>query len=312
MKDTKEFKILIIEDGELNRKVLTDALQDIYVLDAISSGKDAIKKIREFRPHLILLDIILPDINGFDVLKQVKETHDLKDIPVIIITGLDNDQDEEKGLSMGAVDYIRKPFNSFLVKARVNTHIQITKQMLMIEKLSFYDALTCLPNRRKFDYHVEYEWHRAIRKKSFIGFLMMDLDNFKNYNDHYGHAQGDEMLRGVAEVLRNTLNRSTDIPCRWGGEEFAVLIPETNPEELLLIAEKIRAEIEVLKVPSIRTNEATRITISIGAGCMVPRQNELLGEFIQNVDRLLYKAKNGGKNQVQSAMLQRQRILEDT
>lgn len=300
MDDTTEYKILIIEDGELNRKVLVDTLQGTYKLHTVSSGKDAIKVVRRFHPHLILLDILLPDINGFDVLKQFKEMHDIKNTPVLIITGLDNDEDEEKGLSMGAVDYIRKPFNSFLVKARVNTHIQIVKQMLMIEKLSFYDSLTCLPNRRKFDYHLEYEWHRAVRKKTLMGLLMMDLDNFKNYNDYYGHAQGDAMLKAVAGVLKSILNRSTDIPCRWGGEELAVLVPETTEEGLLLIAEKIRAEIEMLKVPHLRSNEATGITISIGAGYMVPHQDELLGEFVETVDRLLYKAKNEGKNQVQS------------
>ena len=203
---------------------------------------------------------------------------------------------------MGAVDYIRKPFNSFLVKARVDIHIQLLKQLRMIEKLSFFDPLTDLLNRRKFDYHMEYEWRRAIRKKTLIGLLMMDLDYFKSYNDHYGHMQGDLMLKAVAAVLKNTLHRPTDITCRWGGEEFAVLISETTPEGLLLIAEKIRAGIETLDVPYILTGESTKITMSIGANCVVPCQNELVAGFIEGADSLLYKAKKAGRNRVVSSL----------
>ena len=302
MDNSKEYRILIIEDGKVNQKVLVDTLQDTYTIYTAVSGKSAIKMAKKFHPHLILLDIVLPDINGFDVLKQLKEDRTTKNIPVIFITGLDNDKDEEKGLTMGAVDYIRKPFNSFLVKARVDIHIQIAAQLLAIEKLSFFDALTDLPNRRKFDYHMEYEWQRAIRKKTLIGLLMMDLDSFKSYNDNYGHTQGDVMLKAVAEVLKSTLNRSTDMPCRWGGEEFAVLIPETTQEGLLLIAEKIRAEIEMLKVPNTLTNEVTKITVSIGAICVIPRQHELLAEFIGKADSLLYKAKKEGRNRVASSL----------
>jgi len=303
MDNRKEFKILIIEDGIVNQKVLVDTFKDIYTLHAVSLGKDAIKMAKRFQPHLILLDIILPDMNGFDLLKQFKENKYTQNIPVIIITGLDNDKDEEMGLSIGAVDYIRKPFNSVLVKARVNIHIQIIKQLLTIERLSFYDALTGLVNRRKFDYHVEYEWHRAIRKNTFIGLLMMDLDNFKIYNDTYGHTQGDVMLKAVAGVLTSILNRTTDIICRWGGEEFAVLLPETSGADLLLIAEKIRTEIEALEVPGLRTAEATKITVSIGAVCVTPEQDELSADFIEKADFLLYKAKRDGRNQVQSQQL---------
>lgn len=297
MNERKEYKILIIEDGKLNQKVLADTLQDMYTLHVISTGKSAVKSARRFHPHLILLDIILPDINGFDVLKQLKKNRDTQNIPVIIITGLDNDTDEETGLSLGAVDYIRKPFNNVLVKARVNIHIQIAKQLLTIEQLSFFDSLTELPNRRKFDYHMEYEWHRAIRKKTLMGLLMMDLDNFKNYNDNYGHRQGDLMLKAVADVLRKTLSRATDIPCRWGGEEFAVLIPETDKDGLLIIAEKIRAEIESLKVPNLN-GEDTNLTISVGAVCTIPAPHESAIDFIDKADCLLYEAKKEGKNRV--------------
>lgn len=300
MKEEPKFKVLIIEDGLVNQKILMDTLQETYTVHAVASGKEAMKAAKRFHPHLILLDIILPDINGFDLLKMLKDERETQDIPVIIITGLDNDSDEERGLSIGAVDYIRKPFSRFLVRARVDIHVQIVKQLLTIQKLSFFDALTGLANRRKFDYHFEYEWHRAVRKQTTLGLMMMDLDEFKNYNDTYGHAQGDAMLRAVANVLRFVLKRSTDIPCRWGGEEFAVLLPETTPETMLMLAEKIRSEIEIMEVPSARTNETTKITVSIGAAFATPGINAVASEFIEKADRLLYQAKHDGRNRVQS------------
>ena len=293
------YKILIVEDGIIGQKMLVDTLQDTYYVNVVSTGKEAMRMVRRFRPHLILLDIILPDANGFDILKELKENQSTQNIPVIVITGLDTDADEEKALRLGAVDYVRKPFNKVLVNARVKTHIKIVEQLLTIEKLSFYDALTDLANRRKFDYHMEYEWQRALRKKTTIGLLLLDLDNFKNYNDTYGHRQGDIMLKAVADVLKNTLKRATDIPCRWGGEEFAVLIPEISQEEVLLIAEKIRSRIEALEVPRSNSDEITRITSSLSAICAIPYQCQQLESFLESADCLLYQAKKEGRNRVQ-------------
>ncbi|WP_313583089.1 GGDEF domain-containing response regulator [Lacrimispora sp.] len=292
------YKILIVEDGKVSQKVLVDTLQETYNVRVVSTGKEAIQMAKQFRPHLILLDIILPDTSGFDVLKDLKGTKSTQNIPIIVITGLDNDNDEEKALCLGAVDYVRKPFNKVLVNARVRIHIKIVEQLLTIEKLSFYDALTDLANRRKFDYHMEYEWQRALRKKTTIGLLLMDLDNFKNYNDTYGHRQGDAMLKAVAGVLKKTLNQTTILPCRWGGEEFAVLVPETSLEKLSLIAENIRSTIETMEVPRNNANGITRITASISAISANPYQRGQLEGFIESADRLLYQAKKEGRNRV--------------
>ena len=292
------YKILIVEDGELSQKVLVDTLQGTYNVRVVSTGKETMQMVKQFRPHLILLDIILPDTNGFVVLKELKGTQSTQNIPIIVITGLDNDKDEEKALCLGAVDYVRKPFNKVLVNARVKIHIKIVEQLLTIEKLSFYDALTGLANRRKFDYHMEYEWQRALRKKTTIGLLLMDLDNFKNYNDTYGHRQGDIMLKSVAGVLKKTLNQATVLPCRWGGEEFAVLVPETSLEQLSLIAEKIRSTIEAMEVPWNNSDGITRITASISAISAIPYQREQLEGFLESADRLLYQAKKEGRNRV--------------
>uniref|UniRef100_UPI0006D153D3 diguanylate cyclase n=1 Tax=Clostridium sp. NkU-1 TaxID=1095009 RepID=UPI0006D153D3 len=292
------YKILIVEDGKVSQKVLVDTLQDTYNVRVVSTGKEAMQMVKQFRPHLILLDIILPDANGFDVLKELKETQSTQNVPIIVITGLDNDQDEEKALCLGAVDYIRKPFNKVLLNARVKIHIKIVEQLLTIEKLGFYDGLTGLANRRKFDYHMGYEWQRALRKKTTIGLLMMDLDNFKNYNDTYGHRQGDIMLKAVAGVLNKILNRATDLPCRWGGEEFAVLISETSLEKVLLIAEKIRSGIEALEVPRSNSDEITRITASISAICTIHINGNNWKVSLKALTVSCIKLKKEGRNRV--------------
>lgn len=296
---SKEYRILIVEDGKTNQKVLWETLNKDYTLQIIETGKSALAIVTDFRPHLILLDIILPDITGFDVLKILKSSSETRSTPVLIITGLDSDTDEEKGLLMGAVDYIRKPFSPTILKARVKNHIQIVRQIETIEKMGYIDALTNLPNRRKFNYRLEYEWNRAIRKETNIGIMLMDLDSFKNYNDIYGHTQGDLLLQEVGKVLKKALKRSTDLPCRWGGEEFAILLPETNLQNLLLIAEKIRANIEKIRIPTMNEKQSTQITASIGAILVPPRQSDIAVDFMDKADQLLYQAKKLGKNQVQ-------------
>lgn len=294
----EKYTILIIEDGTFYQKELHDTLAEYYHLLVAESGKQALDILLKTRPHLILLDIVLPDISGFELLSIIKEMEPVQDIPVMIITGLDSENDEEKGLLLGAVDYIRKPFNHTIVRARVRTQMQIIKHIETIEQLSFLDALTALPNRRKFDYQIEYEWNRAVRKQTQISLLLVDLDFFKQYNDTYGHSQGDVMLQTVAKVMRGTIQRSTDIPCRWGGEEFAILLPETSLQEAVDMAENLRLNIEKTTVPSLKEGQSTHITISIGVASMVPKDKESLSTLVEKADALLYVAKENGRNQV--------------
>lgn len=295
---SKEYRILIIEDGKLHQKVLWKALWEDYTLEIMETGEHALETVIRFNPHLILLDLVLPDISGFDILKKLKQSGKTRAIPVLIITGLDSEEDEEKGLLMGAVDYIRKPFSTTILKARVKNHIQIVRQIQTIEQLGYIDALTELPNRRKFDYLLEYEWGRSLRKQNRLGILLLDLDSFKTYNDLYGHAQGDVLLQELGKVLKSTLQRSTDVACRWGGEEFVVLLPETDEQNVLVMAEKIRNNIENMQVQTLKDKTPTRITASIGAILVTPQQTDTVADFMNKVDQLLYKAKRQGKNQV--------------
>ncbi|MFT4106895.1 MAG: diguanylate cyclase [Lacrimispora sp.] len=292
-------RILIVEDSIFNQKILENILMDSYILETAASAREVFSIVETFDPHLILLDIILPDANGFDVLRSLGECERTKHIPVIIISGLDREKDEEKGFLLGAVDYIKKPFKKAIVKARISTQIQIINQMRAIEEMSLLDGLTGIFNRRAFDRKLRAEWDSAHEKAAPLSMLMIDVDMFKCYNDTYGHPQGDMMLQAVAITIKSMLRPGTGILCRYGGEEFAVILPETDLSEAVITAEKIRLSIKALHLPSPDSGTATKATISIGAASLYPGDSGNPKELIEAADNMLYRAKEMGRNQVQ-------------
>jgi diguanylate cyclase (GGDEF)-like protein len=290
-------RILVVDDDLPNLEVLGQILSPYYAILIAKSGEEVLDRVIRDRPDLILLDILLAGMGGFDVLVRLKEFPETKNIPVIIITGLSNDDDEEKGFSLGAVDYITKPFKNAIVLARVRTHIQIVQQIRTIERMGLMDPLTDIPNRRCFDEHFDREWRRSIREQKPISFLMMDLDKFKNYNDTYGHPQGDVLLKTVAKIFCAEAKRSADLAARIGGEEFGVILPDTDLESALIVAEKIRSNVEAARAPTI-DGEMTSITISIGVNSIIPGRTDLSADFISKADEYLYEAKNTGRNKI--------------
>jgi diguanylate cyclase (GGDEF)-like protein len=294
------YRVLVVDDEKSNLTVLNRILCPFYTIFTAKSGQEASTRIAENPPDLILLDIIMPDINGFELLKRLKESPLTRNIPVIIITGLNNESDEEKGFFLGAVDYITKPFKNAIVLARVNTHIKIIHQMRTIEKLGLIDGLTNIPNRRSFDDRIEMEWRRAIREKMPLSFLMMDVDNFKSYNDTYGHPQGDILLQTISKIFTAAAMRPADLAARLGGEEFGVLLPDTDLESALVIAEKIRSNVETVRISTANGEIMTNITISIGVVSLIPTEQATIRSFIAQADRNLYAAKNMGRNRIYS------------
>ena len=289
--------ILIVDDENANLKVLTHILGSEYTIFTATSGASSIEKAREFAPDLILLDILMPEMDGYAVLREIKKDKDIQKIPVIFITGLDSEEDEEKGLTLQAADYITKPFSSINVKLRVRNQIQIVNQMRTIERLSMIDYLTNIPNRRSFEDRLKMEWKQAIREKTPISILVLDLDKFKDINDSYGHQQGDIILQTIAGMFPQSFRRPGDFAARWGGEEFVVLLPNTPLEGALDVAEKIRADIEKT---SILTLNGFRIliTLSIGINSLIPTNETSIDAFISNADKALYTAKEAGRNKV--------------
>jgi diguanylate cyclase (GGDEF)-like protein len=298
MEDNGKYSILVVDDEKANLLVLNTILSAEYTIFTAKSGEEALSRVAEDPPDLILLDIVLPGINGFEVLRRLKGSPDTRGIPVIIITGIQSEESEEKGLLLGAVDYITKPFKNAIVIARVKTHIQIVHQIRMIERLGLVDPLTNIPNRRCFDDRIGIEWRRAAREEKPIAFLMMDVDQFKNYNDTWGHPQGDALLKAIARIFTSAARRPGDLAARIGGEEFGVLLPDTELEAALLIAEEIRGRVEKLRVPTADGKTETRITISIGVDSLVPAKDMLIADFVSAADRRLYAAKEAGRNQI--------------
>ncbi|MDR1868550.1 MAG: diguanylate cyclase [Treponema sp.] len=296
--ENRKNSILIVDDENANLKVLTHILGKEYTIYTATSGKSAIEKAKEYKPDLILLDILMPEMDGYATLAELKKCENVRQTPVIFITGLDRDEDEEKGLSLEAADYITKPLRAMIVKLRVHNQMQIINQMHTIERLSMIDQLTNIPNRRSFDERLRLEWKLASREQTQISLLMMDIDNFKVVNDTYGHLQGDIVLQTVARIFPASFKRPSDFAARWGGEEFIVLLPNTPLEGALDVAEKIRKDIEGIEI-LYTDGSYIKITVSIGVCTQVPTIDSSLDAFLSNVDKALYKAKNEGRNRVE-------------
>ncbi|MDR1874810.1 MAG: diguanylate cyclase [Synergistaceae bacterium] len=298
LKNSLKYEILIVDDEEANLDVLTRILSTEYTPLTAKSGEEALKYVSQEPPDLILLDILMPGMNGFDVLAALKSSEETKNIPVIIITELSDEEAEERGFFLGAVDYIMKPFKNSIVLARVRTHLQILRQIRTIEQLGLMDPLTDIPNRRSFDNHIRMEWRRSVREQTPLSFLMMDLDNFKTYNDTWGHPQGDALLKAVAQIFASAARRPSDLAARIGGEEFGVLLPNTDLAGACVKAEKIRADVEALRLPLVDGSAVTSITISIGVAAILPTKDDDLRCLIARADENLYRAKDAGRNRI--------------
>lgn len=284
----KKQKILIVDDDRSNILVLNHILKPTYSTLAAISGQAAIEIAKTAIPDLILLDIIMPDMTGFETLSILKREDSLRRVPVIFITALDGMEDEEKGFALGAVDYITKPFHNSIVRARVKTHLQMMEYIREIEKFGKTDVLTGLPNRRSFNEQIGIEWGRALRDKEPLSILMIDVDDFKQYNDKHGHLQGDVLLQTIAGIFVKSVERSGDFIARWGGEEFVVLLPNTELNEAVVVAERVRANVENTIIT----------TISIGVNSETPDPENTTDKFIAKADAMLYEAKKTGKNKV--------------
>jgi len=289
--------VLIVDDDASNLMDLSTILQPEYKIFAVKDGTSALEKANESLPDLILLDIVMPDLNGFEVLTELKNSEKTKDIPVIFITGATDNDEEIKGLAAGAVDYMRKPLNETIVKLRVRQQIQLLNQFRRIEHLSMSDQLTNLPNRRSFEIRMNGEWDRATRDQTPLSILMVDIDNFKTYNDTYGHQQGDVALQSLAGLFTHALKRPGDFAARWGGEEFIILLSNTDTRGAVDVAEQIRRMTEEMEIPT-SDGAITKITVSIGLNTRVQGLDSTVDEFLSRADIALYDAKNKGRNRI--------------
>jgi len=297
----KKQTILIVDDVTANIDILAELLRPDYKIRAATSGEKALKiSFSENPPDLILLDVMMPDIDGYEVCRILKASFETKDIPIIFITGKTSIEDEIYGFNLGAVDYVRKPFNSVIVKARVNTHAELKRYHDYLEGISYLDGLTGIANRRKFDEYLDITWNFAMRDAIPISMVLMDIDCFKLFNDHYGHKEGDACLIKIAQTLAGVATRKTDLVARYGGEEFVCILPNTEMEDAKQIAEKFRRSIMEIQIPHEYSAAGSNVTISIGVATVIPEINSNCSLLIKASDEALYRAKANGRNQVQT------------
>jgi len=297
MAGTERNSLLIVDDDTSSLMALTHILQSEYTIYTAKDGASALKKAEKYFPDLILLDILMPEMDGYEVLDALRKSDNTREIPVIFITSLSHRNNEEKGLTLGARDYITKPFKSTIVKLRTQHQIQIVNQLRTIKRLSLLDTLTEIANRRSFDDRLRTEWARAIRESASISLLLIDVDHFKNYNDTYGHQQGDVALQTVAQIFMQMFKRPGDFLARWGGEEFAALLSNTDMHGGLMLGEEIRAGIEDAVI-CCADGTSSKVTVSIGVNAQVPTQASSVDTFISCADKALYAAKSAGRNRV--------------
>lgn len=291
--------ILIVDDVPQNIKILGNLLKEDYRVIATSHGQEVMRLLKENRMiDLILLDIMMPDVDGYTLCKAIKRDEATSDIPVIFITSKDETHEELKGFEMGAVDYITKPFEPLIVKARVRTHAELKKLRDALSNIAYIDGLTAIPNKRKFDEYLDLYWQLAYRKQEDISLIMIDVDHFKLYNDHYGHLKGDDCLQEVAKVMQSVVRRGTDLLARYGGEEFACVLPFTGKNDALRLAEAIRSMVLNTQIPHEKSLVNDCVTISVGVASCIPEGQGDHEILIDTADQALYASKERGRNKV--------------
>ena len=314
--------ILIVDDIPENLDILFSLLsQQGYEIRRVISGKQALNAAKYDPPDLILLDILMPDMDGYEVCQQLKANRATCDIPVIFISAKSEVFDKVKAFKLGGIDYITKPFYLEEVLCRIETQLIIKNQKKLLEqeinerkkaqialelanqelqRLAILDDLTKIANRRRFEEYIEQEWYILKREQLPLSLIMIDVDYFKLYNDNYGHIKGDDCLKMIAQAIAYTLNRPGDLSARYGGEEFAVILPNTKIEGAVKVAEKILLEVHKLKIEHLKSDVSKYVTISMGVASIVPIK-ELSPKFLINAaDKALYEAKKQGRDRIVS------------
>lgn len=288
--------ILIIDDNPKSIKALSLIIRDFGQVIFATSGQSGIAMTMKTKPDLILLDVEMPGMNGYEVCRQLKADAATRNCSVIIVTSHSSVDHEVAALEAGAADFITKPLNAPLVRARVKTQLLVKKQADELYRQVEQDGLTGIYNRRYFDQQYAQEWRRHQRQRSPLGLALIDVDFFKAYNDHYGHQQGDECLRQVAKGLHSALRRPGETVARYGGEEFAVILPYTELGEAQKIGLWLCESIRDLQLPHAQSEVAAHVSISVGLASCVPDGRSLPTSLLSDADDALYKAKANGRN----------------
>lgn len=310
--------VLLVDDqivvGEAVRRALID--QPDIEFHFCADPVDAVALARKMRPTVILQDLVMPTVNGLDLVRQYRADHETASIPVIVLSTKEEATVKRDAFRIGANDYLVKLPDTIELIARIRYHSnayltqiqrdeayralrksqrELMDTNLQLQRLTNIDGLTGLSSRRYFNEYISTQWQTALRGQYPVSMLMIDIDHFKQYNDHYGHLAGDEVLRKVSDALRKTCKRATDVVARFGGEEFVIALPFTGQEELTKLAESFPAIIEALHLPHAASPVSPWVTISVGGASAIP-QRQKFSTLIEAADKALYGAKRGGRN----------------
>jgi diguanylate cyclase (GGDEF)-like protein len=299
MSEEKKQCILIVDDSRVSLKTLAAIFQDEWRIKIALDGQEALRIAdSEDQPDLILLDISMPGMDGYETCRRLKASPTTRDIPVIFITGREETEDEEQGLTLGAIDYVVKPVHPAIIRIRVKNHLELKQLRDRLKEQTLIDGLTGLANRQRFDEQLKMEWNRAQRHSKPLSLLMIDIDHFKRYNDRYGHLEGDDCLKAVASALRGGARRLSDLVARWGGEEFACLLPDTDSGQAAVIANGMLKAVQDLQLKHEDSETSPFVSVSIGLSICIPQAKNKVETFIQEADKALYVAKRSGRNRL--------------
>lgn len=298
----KHGTVLVIDDTPTSAHQLFALLGSDYEVLVATRGDAGIAIAVEQQPDLVLLDVVMPDLDGYEACARLKADPRTAHIPVVFVTARAEECDEARGLSLGAIDYLAKPLRPAIVRARVKNHVELKRSRDLLQRLSTLDPLTGIDNRRRFDDYLAIEWSRAAREGQVLSLIMIDADRFKEINDRYGHAFGDHCLVRIAAALQGTLQRAADVVARYGGEEFGCVLPGTDLAGAARLAERMRLAVEALSgalLPGgdgLPADERLDVTISLGVAAAVPHGETPPRTLLEAADHALYEAKLAGRN----------------
>ncbi|MCX7279342.1 MAG: diguanylate cyclase [Burkholderiales bacterium] len=288
----------MVDDDPVIIHRISRILSEVATLRFATNGEAALRLARVAVPDLILLDSEMPGMSGFEICEILKADPEFADVPVIFVTSHSDTALHVAGLELGAVDFIAKPISEPLLLVRVKTQLRIKHLTDELRRTSTVDALTGLANRRRLDERLEREWLRSLRDKDPIALLLVDVDFFKLYNDHYGHPEGDACLQAVARVLMESCQRPADLAARYGGEEFALLLPQTTLAGAQLVAQRVLDAMARQALPHAASSIANHVTVSVGIGYVdVPGSESQVRDLVAVADQALYAAKSAGRAQ---------------
>lgn len=295
-------KVLIVDDNANNVRLLTEILEDEgYEVFALDNGLPVIDTAEVLKPDIILLDIMMPHMDGFQVCQLLKSNPELKEIPVIMVTAKTEGADIKRALELGSFDYIKKPFDEIEVIARIQSALRYREQQNILKEMATRDSLTRLYNHSLLMELLEKELAKSARDNTGLAFIMLDIDHFKKVNDTYGHLVGDGVLKELASLLISS-SRTGDIVGRYGGEEFGIVLPQIDLGGTRTLCERLREKIAVHQFP--RDEDCINITISIGVSFKEPGQSLTGKDMVKIADEALYKAKHSGRNRVEISLAQ--------